>query len=188
MKLREYNVFSRVCLSTGRGSHVTIAHDALDFTIQGPPCTGCHPQCRAPAPLGMFKVSQLGSHCTGCHPLYRASHTCSNLFNLDIAVQPPLPGHVLKLVHYEARTSDWHSTGIISCFFIVVRLDPGRHSLCSVRQLFQQQLFIDIVVSFHIWRIWFQEFFAYNCRPSWWCRKFSAWIAGNYSTNLWVPI
>ena len=43
-KLREGNVFSRVCPSVshsvggeGRGPHVTITHDILDLTIQGPP-------------------------------------------------------------------------------------------------------------------------------------------------------
>ena len=49
-KLWEGNVFSHVCLSIHGGSHVTIIHDALDFTIQvspirnaldmGPHCTG----------------------------------------------------------------------------------------------------------------------------------------------------
>ena len=36
MKLREGNVFSHVCLSTGGegGSHVTTTDDALDLTIQ----------------------------------------------------------------------------------------------------------------------------------------------------------
>ena len=38
MKLREGNVFSHVCQSTGGGgSHVTIIHDALDLTVQGSP-------------------------------------------------------------------------------------------------------------------------------------------------------
>ena len=39
MKLRQSNVFNRVCLSVcPQGSHVTIAHDALGLTIQkGPP-------------------------------------------------------------------------------------------------------------------------------------------------------
>ena len=36
-KLRESNVFSRVCLSVHRGDHVTITHDAFDLTVQGPP-------------------------------------------------------------------------------------------------------------------------------------------------------
>ena len=36
-KLREGNVFNRVCLFTRGGSHVTITHDTLDFTIQRPP-------------------------------------------------------------------------------------------------------------------------------------------------------
>ena len=36
-KLREGNVFSRVCLSIHRGgSLATITHDALDLTVQGP--------------------------------------------------------------------------------------------------------------------------------------------------------
>ena len=37
MQLWEGNVFSRVCLSFHRGSHMTINHDALDLTIQGIP-------------------------------------------------------------------------------------------------------------------------------------------------------
>ena len=36
-KLREGNVFIPVYLSVHRGSHVTIAHDALDITVQGTP-------------------------------------------------------------------------------------------------------------------------------------------------------
>ena len=41
-----------VCLSATRGrSHVTITHDALDFTVQGP-CTGprCCPPVQGPIP------------------------------------------------------------------------------------------------------------------------------------------
>ena len=36
-KFWEGNVFSLVCLSVHRGSHVTITHDALDLTIQRSP-------------------------------------------------------------------------------------------------------------------------------------------------------
>ena len=40
-KLWEGNVFRHVCLSailsTGEGSYVTIIHDALNLTMQGPP-------------------------------------------------------------------------------------------------------------------------------------------------------
>ena len=40
MKLREGNVFSHLCLclstEMGRGFYVTITHDTLDLTVQGP--------------------------------------------------------------------------------------------------------------------------------------------------------
>ena len=38
-KLREGNVFSRASLfvGLGLGVHVTITHDTLDLTVQGPP-------------------------------------------------------------------------------------------------------------------------------------------------------
>ena len=44
-KLRECNVFSRVCLSIslstgGGGSHVTTTHDSLTLTVQGSPSHG----------------------------------------------------------------------------------------------------------------------------------------------------
>ena len=43
MKLQEGNIFSRVCLSvilSGKVSHVTITHDALDLTVQDPHPSG----------------------------------------------------------------------------------------------------------------------------------------------------
>ena len=36
-KLWEGNVFTCVCLSVHRGPHLTITHDALGLTVQGPP-------------------------------------------------------------------------------------------------------------------------------------------------------
>ena len=41
-KLREGNVFSRVCLSTRKGSHMIIIHDTLDLIV--------HPQPPNPGP------------------------------------------------------------------------------------------------------------------------------------------
>ena len=38
-KLQEGNAFRGLCLSVRERSHVTIAHDALDITMQGPPRT-----------------------------------------------------------------------------------------------------------------------------------------------------
>ena len=35
-KFREGNDFTRVCLFTGGGPYVTISHDALELTVQGP--------------------------------------------------------------------------------------------------------------------------------------------------------
>ena len=52
-KLRKGNVFSRVCLSVSltKGSpHVTITHDTLDLTTQGP----------LPVPHDIFKLVRLG--------------------------------------------------------------------------------------------------------------------------------
>ena len=48
-KLQEGNVFIRVCLFTGQ-SHVTITHDALDFTVQGCPMAPSQP---APLDIGL---------------------------------------------------------------------------------------------------------------------------------------
>ena len=52
MKLRECNVFMCVSFCPQRRSHVTITHDALDFTIQGPPWPNplCTETPLAPAP------------------------------------------------------------------------------------------------------------------------------------------
>ena len=73
-KLRKSNVFSRVCLSvclTKGSPHVTITHDTLDLTTQGPPHDifklvrlghlTVQPLHSLP---DMFKLLQLGLHCT----------------------------------------------------------------------------------------------------------------------------
>ena len=85
-KLREGNVFSRVslsvCLSTGED--VTINHDALDLTVQGPPPPSCTPRHgtspRLPGTSLYWNPPQ-----TRAHP-----STCSNSLNLDLTVQGPL--------------------------------------------------------------------------------------------------
>ena len=108
--LREGNIFSRVCLADHRGCHVTITHDALDLTTQGPPlCT--ETQSRP-------------------HPLYRdplacplQTWACSNLFRLDLALQVPSP-HPLDMFKlfvmslwstYGRQAGGWHPTRMLSC-------------------------------------------------------------------------
>ena len=99
--LRKGNVFSRMCLvcSWGRGSHVTITHDALELTVQGPssspgPLTawtwdltvqGSHP---APSlsPLGMRP------HCTGTPYQKNQVANIGDLFNLVHLRTPPSGG------------------------------------------------------------------------------------------------
>ena len=49
MKLQESNIFSYVCLSVHKGSHVTITHDALNLTIQGLPWHPLYKELLAPA-------------------------------------------------------------------------------------------------------------------------------------------
>ena len=86
-----------VCHSVHRGvSHVTIAQDALELTIQGPPQFPALPPPRPP-------------------------RTCSNLFNWDLAVQ--LPTMVLfKLVNCEVRNVGKQVVGILlGCFLIYIK-------------------------------------------------------------------
>ena len=65
MKLGEGNVFTHVCLSVhrGKGLHLTIAHDALDFTLQAP-TSDMGPQSQPPT----------------SDTLWPSLETCSNLF------------------------------------------------------------------------------------------------------------
>ena len=81
-------------------SHVTITHDALDFTIQEPLTQPPPPPHRNPTIQGPPNHP----------PLYRETpQTCSNLFNLNLIVHGP-PGlpDMFKLVHYKARlVSGW---------------------------------------------------------------------------------
>ena len=106
IKLWEDNVFSCVCLSlfTG-GSHVTIALDALDLSIQGPPWT-----CSK-----LFKLV-----ITVRKPLYpRHVRTCStwswtSLYRVQ-GPPPPVQGHpdMFELVHDEAGSR--HPIKMLSC-------------------------------------------------------------------------
>ena len=70
MKLREGNVFTRVCLSVhrGKGLHLTIVHDALDLTLQAPHIRHGTPQ---PQPQSQPSTSDI---------LWPSLETCSNLF------------------------------------------------------------------------------------------------------------
>ena len=141
-KLWECNVISRVCLSvilsTG-GSHVTITHDVLDFTIQGSfpgpspgaslymnqapspgPCTTT-PFVPALSPSPTVQDSRHGhvQYCSTWISLYRDFPlTCSNIFKLDIIVKGPLPRHhqtcSLQSTH-GWQVGGWHPTVMFSC-------------------------------------------------------------------------
>ena len=56
-----------VCLQEQGVVSVTITHDALDLTVQGPP-------------PDMFKLVQPGPHCTGTQLRPWPPRVCSNLF------------------------------------------------------------------------------------------------------------
>ena len=87
--LRKGNVFSRVCLSTEvgmGGSHVTITHDALDLSLQGP-----HPfqiwDLTFQVPLALTPLYTWDILMQGPQPLandiqWPSLETCSNLFTL----------------------------------------------------------------------------------------------------------
>ena len=83
------------------GSHVTITHDVLDITIQGPSCIGPWPQ---PPVQG-----QSGSLGTGTH------QTCSTwtslyMFNSDFTVQgllSPLQCSTLFIMKHVRSASGW---------------------------------------------------------------------------------
>ena len=99
-KLREGNVFSRVCHSVNRGGgpHVSITHDALNLTIRNPqsPHTGTPPH------MNMFKLVQLGPHSILSSPL-------------------PPPPDMFKLIHYGARTAGKRAVGILfECFLVFI--------------------------------------------------------------------
>ena len=90
------------------GPRVTIAHDALDLTVQGPqPYPRLHSQALVPA-------LDMGPHCTGpqCPPTTSSPRSldmgpgleiCSNLFTWDPSHQyqhlVPKTGNLFKLVH-----------------------------------------------------------------------------------------
>ena len=106
MKLRECNVFMCVSFCPQRRSHVTITHDALDFTIQGPPLAQS-PLYRDPSgpstPAGDIWWPRPG--------------TCSNLFTW----RPPwcwllVDGYWSM---YSRQADSTHPIGTISCYFSV---------------------------------------------------------------------
>ena len=69
------NVFSRICLSVHRESHVTITHDTLDLIVQGTPTSS-----------DMFKIGQLGAPCSGLliqgQPPAPPSHPPVNIWSI----------------------------------------------------------------------------------------------------------
>ena len=76
---------------------MAITHDALDYTIQGPP-----PPPVALAPLDIGPIN------TGPRPW--SPRTCSNLFNLGLTVQEPPPGR-------HVQTYDkWAVRILLECF------------------------------------------------------------------------
>ena len=99
-----FGSFLSVSHSVHKRSHVTVTHDALDLTIQE------HPSSR---------------HETS---LYTAAPwTCSNLFNLDLTVQGPLPpppqtysNFITSLWSmYGWEADDSHSIGKLSSLHII---------------------------------------------------------------------
>ena len=100
------------------GSHVTITHDVLDITIQGPSCIGP----LAPSP------------CTGPVRLTRYRDP-PDLFNLDLTVhvqlglhctRTPLSPAMFNFVHYEACTLGKRVVGIPLECFLVIHCKPSR--------------------------------------------------------------
>ena len=142
-KLRQSNVFSRVCLFTegGRGSH-----NAMDFTVQSPaPHMGPHspyrassdmkPHCTAPprheTPLYMVPPLDMGPHCTASpHPRHQTPTPQAPSDMKPHCTDPP--GHGTYCTR-PPRTDIWwlwsdawamgstHPTGILSCVIQFIR-------------------------------------------------------------------
>ena len=75
MKLREGNVLSRVSLSVHGGPHVTLTHDALNLTIQGP-------SWHCPPPPGHDQTCSTWNHCAGTLQYWYLKVETLHLFKL----------------------------------------------------------------------------------------------------------
>ena len=91
MKLREGNVFSRVCVSfcSWGSPNVTITHDALDLTIQAPipspapspPDIG--PQCTGTPLAPLCPPPDARPYCTGASRLRHPGHVNKGMKTLE---------------------------------------------------------------------------------------------------------
>ena len=121
-KLRKGNVFSRVCLSVSltKGSpHVTITHDTLDLTTQGPPAS----------PTTYSNLFDLD---TSLYSPFTPSQACSNFFNLDFtvpgpfgpALDPPVYNSSPPPSQYSCQVGGLHPTAMFSfvCLFFLLFL------------------------------------------------------------------
>ena len=115
-KLRKGNVFSRVCLSVSltKGSpHVTITHDTLDLTTQGPPAS----------PTTYSNLFDLD---TSLYSPFTPSQACSNFFNLDFTVPGPFgpaldPPRVQLPPHpHPSTVAKWAVYILLQCFLLFV--------------------------------------------------------------------
>ena len=110
LKLREGNVFSCVCppfCPGGGGPHVTITHDALNVTVQGP-----SPPTRDMGPPGLSPFHLL---VTSDSNYWRPGQTCS------LENPPTLPvltsGGMLTKVHTVGK---WAVRILLECFLVYI--------------------------------------------------------------------
>ena len=121
-RLREGNVFSRVCHSVhrgGGGSPCDITHGALDLTVQ-PTGLGLSPlQTWDPPspPPDMGPPRPWPPLVTSGDHHWRPGQTCS----LDLTVQSPPPILISSGLHrstYGWQAAGWHPTGMLSLYLL----------------------------------------------------------------------
>ena len=132
MKLREGNIFIIVCPSISLsmwGSHMTIIHDSLDLTVQGPPSGHgiSEPSTQSWPLLGTSGDHHWSSRSRGCHapcPV-KFSHKKdgrrmrSHRFHFSWPLPYPAPGsttvsdtgYFFNSVHFSAPHHCWHLVG-----------------------------------------------------------------------------
>ena len=103
MKLREGNVFTRMCLSTRGGTYMTTTHNELDLTVQPPTSAAMAPSWHGPS-LYSDQPPHMGLHCTVTPCLWHL-----------VAITGDLPIQTCSFKDPPAHHQCWHLVAIEVC-------------------------------------------------------------------------